>query len=45
VWWILHRHGFFSFNIIGFSGNPSVVIEIVEIKRVAIGKAKDHPAN
>jgi len=33
---------FFSFNVIGFSGNPSVVIETVEINGVAIGKS---PAN
>jgi len=33
VWWVLHRHGF----------PLSVVIDIINVQRVAISKAKNHP--
>src|SRR5580658_1870377 len=35
--WILHRHGLFSFR-----GDPSMIVEIVDIERIAIGETKNH---
>lgn len=40
--WTLHRRGLFSFSVMRSGGNPSVVLEIVDIERVAFCKAEYH---
>ena len=39
--WIFHWHGSFSLYVICLNRGPSVVVKIVEIKRVAIDEPKN----